>query len=111
MTTLVSSLPIVFKRAMGLKAFGTSYAGFFGFGMMHKTAFLSWCGQMPSLMTQLKRPTRAWSARSSLMTSLRWHQVTWSPPGMEELEVEPSASRILVQEMAGDRCSSSVGRL
>ena len=94
---------------MGQNAFRTLYAGFFGLGMIHEMALFSWCGQTPSSMTLLKRPARAWSARSSLTTSLRWHQVMWSPPGAEELEVELSASRISVQEMAGDGRSSSAG--
>ena len=83
-TTFSMSLPIVLSRTIGRKAFGWSYEGLLGLGMMMVDEILKYSGQCPRLMQASVMLTMLVRHESSLMINFKWCQVNLSGPGTNE---------------------------
>ena len=82
--TFSMSLPIVLSRTIGWKAFGWSYEGLLGLGMMMVDEILKYSNQCPRLMQASVMLTMLVRHKSSLMINFKWCQVNLSGPGADE---------------------------
>ena len=65
------SLPRVLRRTMGQKAFGLSYEGLLGLGIMMVDEVLKYSGQYPKLMHESVMLTMLVRHKSCLMMNFR----------------------------------------
>jgi len=83
--TFLMSFPKVFRRTMGQKDLGLSYACLFSFGMITVEDCLKWLGQCPKLI-HTSVILMMWTRHTSCFRMvLRWCHVSLSEPGAEEL--------------------------
>ena len=83
--TFSISFPKVFRRTMGQKDLGLSYACLFGFGMMMVEDCLKWLSQCPKLI-HMSAILMMWTRHASCFRMvLRWCYVSLSGPRAEEL--------------------------
>jgi len=83
--TFSMSFPIVFRRTIGLKAFGELYNFLFGFGMMIDVETLKCIGQWPSSKQALAMSTIFFRHIESLMIILRCLHDSLFRPEVDEL--------------------------
>ena len=83
-TTFSMSLPIVLSRTIEQKAFGWSYEGLLGLGMMMVEEILKYSSQCPRLMHASAMLTILVRQELSLVIIFKWRQVNLFGPGTDE---------------------------
>ena len=82
--TFSMSLPRVFRRTIGWKAFGWSYDDLFDLGMTIVVDTLKYLGQWPNLMQELAMLMILERQSSFAIMIFKWHHVNLSGPSEDE---------------------------